>query len=578
MKKSLTWSAIAAALAAVLWAAAQIVPAHTDLAALFPDNALLYLEAKDFRTLLKDWNTSAEKRVWLQGANYQGFSRSRLFQRLSQAQDEFSAAASIRPDNNLLSSVAGSQSALALYDIGNIEFVYLTRMDQAQVEATPLWQVRDKFEQRTEGSAQFYVHQDQQSNRTAAFAASNGWLVLSTRADLIAAVLDRLQGAHPRSLPDEPWYADALKQAIGPADDLRMVLNLEKLVPSPYFRSYWVQRNITEMKQYRAALCDLHRTPQSYREDRVLLRKPGATATASGNVQPLLVLAPDSAVFTSAQASPDPERVLAELRENLLDLKPEQMRVAWSAPSGVAQENAGSASMLEERIDVAPVIVAQSDPYKPLRTLIAAAQPAALLKVYTTRSPQDEMFVSIDRGIVVPAASPWNQDAIQNAIANALRPGLTASQLGVVWVQHFGTSGNYSALDGQVPLYLAVRENQLFVATSESLLNALLSHRNPSAQSKPDGLTYAAVFRHTPREQQTFHKLVSSLDTANRSNNSAPTPDDDAQDGNGQTPPFFSGNIASLGRMFVHVERESMQEKDEGTQVRQTVVYQWQHP
>jgi hypothetical protein len=45
-----------------------------------------------------------------------------------------------------------------------------------------------------------------------------------------------------------------------------MVLNLEKIVPSPYFRSYWVQRNVTEMKQYSSAVSDLYRSSQSYRE------------------------------------------------------------------------------------------------------------------------------------------------------------------------------------------------------------------------------------------------------------------------------------------------------------------------
>jgi hypothetical protein len=39
-----------------------------------------------------------------------------------------------------------------------------------------------------------------------------------------------------------------------------MTLNLAAIVRSPYFRSYWVQQNITEMKQYTAALSDLYRT------------------------------------------------------------------------------------------------------------------------------------------------------------------------------------------------------------------------------------------------------------------------------------------------------------------------------
>jgi hypothetical protein len=333
------------------------------------------------------------------------------------------------------------------------------------------------------------------------------------------------------------------------------------------------------MKQYRAALCDLRRTPQSYREDRILLRKPGANATASGDVQSLLALAPDDAVFSSAQASPDRETVLTALRVNLLELKPTRQEASWSAaPAAVSAGNAGSASELEERIDVAPVIVMQSDPYEPLRSLIGASQASALLQVYSTRAAKDTMFVGVDRAVVLQSPSPWSETAIESALSSALRPSLTASQLGIEWSQHQGTSGTYSALTGQVPLYLAVRDQHLFLTSSESLLVSLLSRRDAAMHTEAAGVTYAAAFQHTPHEQQVFRKLVSRLDAAGHNNTAAPKTEDDAETGNGQSPPFFSGNIASLSRMFAHVARESIEERDQGAQVTQTVIYQWQKP
>ena len=39
------------------------------------------------------------------------------------------------------------------------------------------------------------------------------------------------------------------------------------------FRSYWIQRNITDMGQYSAAISDLTRSGREYREERMLLRK-----------------------------------------------------------------------------------------------------------------------------------------------------------------------------------------------------------------------------------------------------------------------------------------------------------------
>src|ERR1019366_4625949 len=98
-------------LALGVWAAVDLVTAPPDPAKLLPDGALLYIQSKDFNGLLNDWNSSSEKRLWLKGDNYAAFSRSRLFERLSQAQGEFSTAATIPTDENLLTSVAGQQSA-----------------------------------------------------------------------------------------------------------------------------------------------------------------------------------------------------------------------------------------------------------------------------------------------------------------------------------------------------------------------------------------------------------------------------------------------------------------------------------
>ena len=571
-------------LAAALWAANKIEASRTDVPALMPDGALLFLQSSDFGGLLKSWNDSAEKRAWLQGGNYQAFSRSRLFERLSQAGDEYSAAAGIVAGNGLLSSIAGRQSGLALYDIGALEFVYVTRMDQSTAQSTPLWQARDKFESRKEGEADFYVHQDAQSGRVAAFAIRNGWLVLGTRADLVAGVLDRLQGVSTHSLPDEAWYADAVQQSGRSADDLRMVLNLEKIVPSPYFRSYWVQRNITEMKQYRSALSDLHRAAEVYREDRVLLRKT-ATAATTSDVQSLAQLAPEEAAFYAAQSAPTSDQALDGLRENLLDLKPAAEEHPWMAPPAVPADNAGNAAMLEQRIDQAPAIQLQTDPYRELRDLFAGTQPTAMLEVYATTEAHDETFASIDRAVAIESAQEWKLAAVENSLVSALRPGLTAAHLGLEWVPQSGSAtagkGAYLALNGEIRMYLAVRDKVLIVSSSEALLQQMLARGTKAADGKLgsqlSGVTYAASFRHTSKEKANFQTIATHLDRLGQAKSDASSAEDSGNASEDRQPPFFSGNIASLSRMFSGVREETVVEKDEGAMVMQTVSYQWQH-
>src|SRR5271157_4756453 len=96
-----------------------------------PAGSLLFIESMDFATLVHDWENSKEKQKWLASDNYQAFSRSRLFLRLEEAQRQFAVAAGAPPDMALLDSVAGGQSVLALNDIGNLEFLYITRMPSA---------------------------------------------------------------------------------------------------------------------------------------------------------------------------------------------------------------------------------------------------------------------------------------------------------------------------------------------------------------------------------------------------------------------------------------------------------------
>jgi hypothetical protein len=542
-----------------------------ELPSLLPEGALMSIEARDFGSLLHDWNTSEEKRAWLTSDNHAAFSNSRLFERLSRAQDEFTAAAGLPADEDLLEKVAGKQSCLGLYDIGNLEFVYVTRLDQQAIESTPLWQTRAKFEQRSEAGTAFYVHKDAQSSRVAAFASRDGWLILGTREDLVAGVLDRLAGKASQNLAGESWFAEAVKQANGERGDLRMVLNLEKIVPSPYFRSYWVQQNVTEMKQYSSAVSDLYRSSQSYREERVLVRRAGLAAVSHGDVRSLAAIAPEDAAFYAAQASPDAENLLRGLRDNLLEARPERQAASYkTAPVAAAAENAGSSTQLDTSIDTAPVAARQVNAYAPLRTLLAAQQPDASLEIFTSRAPHDGVFVSLQAAMVVSAAQAWDENAVRQALTQALLPGLTTGKLGVNWEKRSSAGGDYFALDGAVPLFVAVNGKLLMMANDSGLMEKLLAHRQiPVPAGTKDSVTYAALFRHT-QEQGNFRRLMAQLDLAGHRGTA-----DQAATKEGESPAFFSGNAASFSRAFSRLESERIEEKDQGATVTQTVTYQW---
>src|ERR1700683_5557266 len=138
MKKLIVAALAIGALITAVFYAAPFQGSPQPLARVFPSGALLYLEAKDFQTELRAWNASDEQRRWLASAQYERFQRSNLYLKLKQAWTEFTAAAGFLPDSALVASLAGGQSALAIYDIGNLEFLYVTRIPTARATETAL--------------------------------------------------------------------------------------------------------------------------------------------------------------------------------------------------------------------------------------------------------------------------------------------------------------------------------------------------------------------------------------------------------------------------------------------------------
>src|SRR3954471_5254404 len=274
--------ALAATAAVFLQVSAPAAAPARSLAQITPSGALLYIEAKDFGALLKDWNTSPEKQTWLKSDDYQVFSRSKLFLRLKHDQAEFAKAAGFPPDMAMLDQVAGSESGFAVYDIGKLEFLYVTRMPEAHAAESVLWKKRGDYQPRKVGNSDYYVRVEPESQRTVAFAVSGDYLLVATREDLLAQSLSLLNSSGGKAVAGEGWYTKSIAAAAEPGD-LRMVLNLEAIVATPQFNSYWIQENVGELKtRYSSEVSDLFRTADEYREQRVLLLKGDDQEKAGG--------------------------------------------------------------------------------------------------------------------------------------------------------------------------------------------------------------------------------------------------------------------------------------------------------
>jgi hypothetical protein len=566
MKRFFIFSGIALACAAIGWitylAAAPVPP---PLSKYVPAGPLVYLEAKDFSALLSDWTSSPQKKQWLMSDNYEVFSRSRLFLRLKEASAQFAAAAGLPPDMDFLSQVAGERSVFALYDIGNVQFLYIAYLPSAKTIQTTLWQTRSKFEPRSAGGVDFYLRRDPQSQREVAFAVSGDCLLLSTREDLMAGALQLMAGKRDRTVAAEQWWAQSTAAA-GQAGDLRIVLNLEELVPNGYFRTYWVQQNITDLKQYSASVSDLYRSSKQYREERVLIKKeepkrassPDGRAAASDVVR----LVPTDAGVYRAEASPTSVAAFTLLETKLL-----APHLGSAPPSQIAPEvqlvsgEQGGGSDLETRIDQAPLErPAAQQSVSALKQLLDKTPLLASLQVQSTVPDQGGVFVRIHSAVILVGRSDWNQTAIQSALTDFVRPSLTTSQLGVGWQQESG----YQKLDGLWPLVTSVRGKFLLISDDAGLAEAILANFSGKSDRKPADLL--AGFNHQ-QERSTFAHFSKVVDRPN----ATVTDNENRRSG----PQFFSNNMASLSSTLAAVSAETVEVRSEGNKERQTVVYDW---
>jgi hypothetical protein len=565
MKRAAIFPLVAMMCAGIGWAAYEKGPAsETSLSGYVPAGAMLYLEAKDFSSLLADWNSSSQKRSWVDSSNYEVFSRSRLFLRLKGAGDQFANAAGLPPDMSFLSQVAGTHTTLALYDIGNLQFLYITYLPSAKSMQTTLWQTRAKFEPRSAGGLNFYLRRDPESQKEVAFAVVGDYLLLATREDLLAGALPLISGSKDRTVEAEPWWSQPVAAA-GPMGDLRMVLNLEKIVPSPYFRTYWVQQNITDMKQYSAAISDLFRSGKQYREERVLIEKstpvsasgPGLDAAAD-----LVRLVPDDAGIYEAKASPSASACFDLLETKLMAPHLGPVPASQVAPQvQLTSGETAASSDLETRIDQAPMQRSASPQnVSALQELLGKPQILASLQVQSTERDPAGVFVRIHSAIVLAASTDWNEANVQAALGDFVRPSLTASQLGLAWQQKSG----HQELDGLWPLAVSVRGKYLLVADDPVLLEKMLLNFSHQTDMKPALLV--AGFSHE-HERANIARFSEVVDRNNPAQQNFP--------GMQRQPQFFSENMTSLSATFGKASSEKIVVRIDGSKVLQTVTYQW---
>jgi hypothetical protein len=550
-------AAIVLAIVAAFWSFAQVPTPNRPLAQWMPSGAVFYLESSDFATQLRDWNRSGVKAKWLASKNHEEFMTTRLVLKLKEVYAEFANAAGFDPDLDALETVAGTDSALAVYDIRRLDLVYISHLPSARLSENVLTRVRSGYQTRTAAGQSYFARQG--GSRTAAFAIAGEYVIASTREDLLAAALELIQGNTTRaSISQDSWYQDALRAMPGDAakPELRLVMDFANAIKTPYFRSYWIQKNGDSLRQYYAFLAQLNRKADALEETRVLLRSEAAPVLShEAATMDLQRYAPDGVGLFRVWDAPSTGFAIDLIRQKLFAGAAASVTRRY-APQTSLDQPAGSVFDLQTRIDAAPKpSLAGALELEPLKAAVDSAGLEGVLQLESSLPIDASTFVRSDAAIALRAASAWNADAIRSALISAVASYQSVGNIGLQWRNVSAGGATLSQWNGLLPLTMYADGQTLWIARSPSLIGAALDHARSAAPAATAG-AYIARYNHGA-ELPAYLRLMRMLDLSDQSNYSS----------------FFSENIGSLASALDTIDSVSVAVHESELVERQSVTY-----
>lgn len=304
-----------------------------SLATDFPRGALVFAQFSDLPTMLKNWNNSELKERYLSSANYQQFTERHLGTKIAARFTELSQALGIEINDQFLGEISEKQAAIAVYDIGRLDVVFIAPLTTEKFLLSSLLANKSGFEEnKLKSGAKYFVKEieidrERQTQRIS-FALENGYFILTTNEQLMIRTLANVNSKTQSTdrLTSEPTYQNLIKK-ITPHYATIWVAQ-EKLNKDYYFRNYWIMKNLDELKNIQAAIFDIELKDKEWREERYFLTKIDIATKQipSLEVKRIRQFIPDDLPYLKIEAV-DQENKISKTIHNYLfdnDLEPEK--------------------------------------------------------------------------------------------------------------------------------------------------------------------------------------------------------------------------------------------------------------
>ncbi len=419
------------------------------LARLLPKGALAYVQARDLGKLLAQWRASSVHDRYYASDSFRAFRRSRLWAKLNERIREFEEGVGVTLTEDTVMQMAGKATAIALYDMGRLELVFVTELSAQQAAATPLLARKATFEGRATAAGQPYLVRELATDggrlrQGLCVATPPGKLVVATSEALMQRTLDNLGGKGD----DHVLAAMASTLAVAPdftPHDVTLWTDLLRLRQQPYFGYYWVHgAKAPGLDDVEATLADIELTSGGLVERRWSLTSGRAVPTAfTPQQQPVVARLLNASPFAAVETLPvDAGNVPAQIAVDILFPPPRpvaasdlpRIRVIEDTVSNTARR--GRYERLDERFDqdvddpdavsshTSAGQAVSARPPDPLESELAglfrSAQPTCLAKLGETTTEGSAPFVTFERALALHCKRPFDAKAYEAALARAI--------------------------------------------------------------------------------------------------------------------------------------------------------------
>ena len=549
-----------------------------------PRGAFVYAQFANLPALLEQWDHSKLKERYLNSTNYRQLQHRHLMLKLISRWEEFNSALGFQLDITTVTGATETKAAVAIYDIGQLDLVFIAPLSEEKIALTQFFTNKDQFEEMEAPGGMVYYRQSVEADhgrqkQILAFATLSGRFILSSNENLLLRTIANIDRQNSKdTLAADPAFT-SLSRKLKP-HFLTVWVDQAKLNHDYYFKHYWLPENMDELKGIRAGMFDLEQQKGRWIERREFLSSgndhPNNAPISATELKRLYSLMPQDAPLVRVRAlAGNPTLPAALLSDTLFDGPQDETREpgeSWSWQSYTSDDfyveddesSYDRYSYLDYRYDSsiddaydARVTEPQGPGGNPIANqlehqfsiniqgALAPARPLAAVLATRPHTSDGPLFVEFRKAAIIHLQSVGNlrRDLLEKAIALGAQGRLTVAGKGSEPAWENRKEGEHAWRQLHLPMLgwevcYAISDGELIVANSAELLQGVLdsSSRKRSLEIPVDGADDLTIVRLDQRKSA-FDDIMKRLD------NDAAQPQNNSQN---ISEAFFSGNIGSL--------------------------------